>query len=169
MTNSLLDSLPATALVLLIGPAGSGKSTLSASLPADAVVSLDALRRTVCGDAGAQGATAEAVRLQDEIVRARLGEGLLTVLDSTNVEVAVRARYVAMARHFGRPVAALVLATDLATCLARNARRVGSSRVPEGVLRWQHALAAEALTGLAVEGFSKVFTISGTPTNSTGS
>ncbi|MFE2911382.1 AAA family ATPase [Kitasatospora indigofera] len=147
---------PVGALFVLIGPAGCGKSTLVSGLPSNTVVSLDELRRQVCGDPGDQSATAAAVELQNRLLEQRLGAGLPTVLDSTNVESRVRADLLARAKRHGRPAVAVRFSTGLDDCLARNARRVGSSRVPEDVVRRQHALAVEAGPGLVREGFARV-------------
>ena len=68
-----LDGIADDALVLLIGPAGAGKSTwAAANVPPEAVISSDELRALVAGDAADQGATADAFRLLHGIVRARL-------------------------------------------------------------------------------------------------
>ncbi len=53
--------IPSDALVILIGAAGSGKSTLAARhFPAEAILSSDAYREAVSGDASDQAATDEA-------------------------------------------------------------------------------------------------------------
>ncbi|WP_371484813.1 AAA family ATPase [Kitasatospora sp. NBC_00315] len=144
-------------LTVLIGPAGSGKSTFTHAVPSGEVISLDALRALVTGgDAGDQASTAEAVQLQNLLLDARLRRGRTVYCDSTNVEQAVRARLVERARLNGRPRLAIVFTTPLDLCLRRNSQRPANRRVPENVLRWQHQLAVESLPGLADEGFDEV-------------
>ncbi|WP_052390988.1 AAA family ATPase [Streptomyces sp. NRRL B-24484] len=144
-------------MIVLIGPAGSGKSTFASSQPSDHVVELDSLRALVTGgDAGDQGATAEAVKIQDIVVTARLVRANPLVIDSTNAEARVRAHLLQQARLYGRRTRAVVFVTPLEECLRRNAERPASRRVPDDVLRWQHQLVAEALPGLTDEGFDEV-------------
>ncbi|MBP0453996.1 AAA family ATPase [Kitasatospora sp. RG8] len=144
-------------LVVLIGPAGSGKTTYTRAVPSSQVVSLDDLRALVTGgDPGDQSATAAAAQIHDLVLEGRLLRGRTVVCDSTNVEAAVRARLVERARRHGRPLLAIVMTTPLDTCLRRNSERPPTRRVPDDVLRWQHQLATEALPGLADEGFDEV-------------
>ncbi|MFI8909064.1 AAA family ATPase [Streptomyces albidoflavus] len=83
--------------------------------------------------------------------------GATLYLDSTNVEVHMRADLVERARRHNRPIAALRFLPDLSTCLARNAQRPPSRRVPPDTLRWQHHLAREATPdALLREGFTAV-------------
>ncbi|MGW2255475.1 AAA family ATPase [Kitasatospora sp. NPDC001660] len=144
-------------LVVLIGPAGSGKSTYARAVPSSQVVSLDDLRALVTGgDAGDQDATAEAVQIHDLVLEARLRRNRTVVCDSTNVEQAVRARLVERARRHGRRLLAIACTAQLDLCLRRNSLRPPSRRVPYDIVRWQHQLAVEALPGLAAEGFDEV-------------
>ncbi|MEU4496984.1 ATP-binding protein [Streptomyces sp. NPDC023998] len=148
-------------LVVPVGPGGSGKSRFAAMFPSSWVVCLDELRERVCGDAGDQSATGEAVALQNLLIPARLTRGLTTVVDSTNVEARVRLGLVDQAQQHGRPVAAVVFLTDLDTCKARNSRRPANRRVPSPVLRRQHEQTAAAVPLLADEGFTDIRTVGG--------
>src|SRR5258706_10982325 len=84
--------IPVPGLVVLIGAAGAGKTTLAARLfePSD-LVSSDALREAVSGDPTNQRATRPAFRILHGEVRRRLATGLLVVVDATNVEPTARA------------------------------------------------------------------------------
>ncbi len=153
-------------LVVLLGPAGSGKSTLAGQI-ADAgqVISLDGLRGIVSGDECDQGATGDAVAALHLLTEARLRRGLATVIDATNVEAPARQPLLAIARRRPAPAVAVVMATPLEECLARNASRPGPApgarwgrRVPEPVVRAQHRQLLEALPSLAAEGFDRVLT-----------
>ena len=75
-------ALPADALVLLIGPAGSGKTSLAARLfQPDAVLSSDALRAELSGDPANQAVSRLAFRLLHDRASRRLAAGRLTVID----------------------------------------------------------------------------------------
>lgn len=119
-------AIPDPALVVLVGPAGSGKTTFAARHfgPAE-ILSSDAFRALVSGDEADQGATRAAFgRLHRELER-RLAKGRLTVVDATNVERAARRGLLARARAAGVPAVAIVLDLPPAVVLARNAARSG--------------------------------------------
>ncbi len=102
--------------MVLVGPAGAGKSTYAAGYRPQAVLSRDALRGVIAGDESDQ-------------------------LPATTAAAE-----------------ALLFRVPLATCLARNAAR--SRRVPEGVLRAEHAAAAAVTpVQLAAEGWQRVVVV----------
>ncbi|MEJ8654906.1 AAA family ATPase [Streptomyces sp. MS1.AVA.3] len=149
------------ALVVAVGPGGSGKSRFASVFPTDWVVSLDELRGRLAGDEGEQAVTPQAVQLQDVLVATRMEFGKTTVLDSTNVESRVRAALVAKARRFNRPVVAVVFLTGLGHCGSRNHRRTANRRVPHDTVRWQYEQTRLALPLLAGEGFTEIRTVGG--------
>jgi protein phosphatase len=149
---------PQDALVLLIGPAGVGKSTWARQqVPAGVVISSDRLRALVSGQADDQSATADAFRSLHMIVRARLKRGLLTVVDATNVTAGARRSLAAMAADSGRPTIAVVFELSLADNLARNAART-ERRVPDDVVRKHHQQMATTLARLPHEGYVAIET-----------
>lgn len=116
--------VPDPALILLIGAAGSGKSTLAARLFApDEVLSSDAFRALIAGDAADQRATGPAFRALGRALERRLGMGLLTVVDATNVRAADRRPWIKAARRHGVPVAAIVFDLPRNEIQAQNASR----------------------------------------------
>jgi protein phosphatase len=146
-------TVPADALVLLVGPAGCGKSTLAARLfPPRAILSSDAFRALVADDESDQAATPDAFRVLHAAAAGRLRRGLLTVIDATNLLAASRRPLLRLAEQHGRPRVAIVLDTPLAVCLDRAAARAGRS-VPPEVVRRHHARLAPALRELATEGY----------------
>jgi predicted kinase len=164
VTAVVLPGVDAPALVLLIGAAGSGKSTLArAHYRPEQIVSLDALRAVVADDDCDQGATADAVTVMHTIVTARLSRGLTTVVDATNGVPSERAVLLAIAARHAVPTAAVVVDTDLDTCLARQHDRPGplpgrrwGRAVPESVIRNQHARTLASLSVLPGGGVATV-------------
>lgn len=151
--------------VLLIGAAGSGKSTLAGQMAAagDQVLSIDALCQLASGDPYDREATAAAISALHLLAEARLRRGLTVIVDAANTLAADRRPLVAMARRHGRPAVAVIMATPLSECLARNARRPApapgrrwGSRVPEETVRAQYRQAQQALPLLAAEGLGHV-------------
>ncbi|WP_128977365.1 ATP-binding protein [Streptomyces roseicoloratus] len=148
--------LPENALVVLIGASGAGKSTLARTWPASQVLSLDALRGTVSDDPGDQAATADAADVLKLILERRMARRLNTVVDSTNVEEAIRAELVMTAKKYGVPTVAVVVSTPLPLCLQRQQPRPANRRVPDDVVRRQHAAMTSSHQNLAREGFTQV-------------
>jgi len=152
-------SLARDALVLLVGASGSGKSTFAARhFAPDEILASDDLRAAASGDPGDQSATAVAFALLHRALERRMGDGVLTVIDATNVQAWARARLLAAARRHHRPGTAIVFDVPLDTCLDRNRRRAGR-RVPEAVVRRQHARMRSSLSMLAKEGFTAVWVL----------
>jgi predicted kinase len=149
--------IPHRALVVLVGPAGSGKSTFAARHfgPAQ-IVSSDAIRERLSGDASDQTRNKVVFRLDDEVA-ALLRTGGAAVVDATSVERHARRSLIRVAERAQAPAVAIVLALPLAVVLARNARREGRP-VPDDVVRRQwHALERSLRDGaLETEGFAAV-------------
>ena len=116
--------LPDRSLVILVGAAGAGKSTLAARLfEPDEIVSSDALRAAVSGSEADQRASGLAFRILHRIVEGRLAKGETTVVDATNTKAEHRLPLITRARHAGVPVTAIVLDLPTQTVLAQNAAR----------------------------------------------
>jgi predicted kinase len=149
--------LPDPSLVLLIGAAGSGKTTLAARLFAlDEIVSSDALRAVVSGDEADQTVSGIAFRILHRTVTRRLAAGRLTVVDATNSTPSLRRPLVARARAAGFPAVAIVLDLDPEQVRAQNA---GRPRVVDAAVVDRHLAAVRATidgASLADEGFDPV-------------
>lgn len=147
--------IPDSALVLLIGASGSGKSTFaSRHFDAHAVISSDQLRGALAGDEADQQATEAAFGRLHQWLDARLAAGALAVVDATNVEWMRRTELASRARHHGRPTIAIAFDLPLDLCLARNAAR--QRIVPAAVIRRQHDELRRSLDRLDLEGFRAV-------------
>jgi alkanesulfonate monooxygenase SsuD/methylene tetrahydromethanopterin reductase-like flavin-dependent oxidoreductase (luciferase family)/predicted kinase len=139
-------ALPDPALVVLVGPAGSGKSVWAAErYRADEVVSSDRLRALVGSGEHDLEASTDAFALLDQIVAARLRRGLTAVVDTLGLDSGRRRGYLELARSNGMPAIAVLVDTDPAECRRRN--RTRDQPVPatalEGQLRRMRAVVAE--------------------------
>ncbi len=152
-------ALVAGTLVVLIGAAGSGKSTWAKRHFGDSeVVSTDAMRALVGEGENDQRANRDMFAIFDAVLLARVRRRLTTVIDSTALEAERRAHYLELGQRFGVPVVAIIFRADAQTCLVRNAER--ERRVPQDVIR-AHVAAVAALTSdvLRSEGFIDVIDI----------
>jgi alkanesulfonate monooxygenase SsuD/methylene tetrahydromethanopterin reductase-like flavin-dependent oxidoreductase (luciferase family)/predicted kinase len=144
-----VERLPDPALVVLVGASGSGKSTWAEARYRSAeIVSSDDLRGVVGSGRHDLEASRDAFALLDQIVAARLGRGLSTVVDTLGLEPERRRGYLALAREAG--MTAVVVGFDIAPelCRARNAQR--DRPVPARVLAEQlrsYTATAEVLPG----------------------
>jgi protein phosphatase len=149
--------LPDPSLVVLIGAAGDGKSTLAARLFApEEVLSSDALRAVVSGDEADQSASAVAFRILHRTLARRLALRQLTVVDATNTAATVRRPLVVRARAAGLPTAAIVLDFDPKLVRSQNAGRqriVGRDVVDRHLAGVRQSVDGG---GLADEGFDQV-------------
>lgn len=150
--------IPEPCVVVLIGAAGAGKSTLAARhfAPSE-ILSSDAFRAMVSGDESDQRATRTAFSILHRQLAKRLLGGRTTVIDATNVTRYARRAILRAAAASRVPVVAIVLDLDPDLVLARNAGR-GGRVVPEAAVRHQltHLGRATAPGVLEHEGFAAV-------------
>ena len=158
----MLLRIPERSLVLLIGAAGSGKSTFARKHFANTeIVSSDALRAVVSDDEGDQSASADAFQLLRLIAAKRLRRGKLTVIDATNVQRTARRGLLALAAQSSTPATAIVFDLPVPICLARNQARP-SRPVGAEVVEKQVAELVSSLRDLGTEGFLKVYVMDNT-------
>jgi len=142
-------------LVVLVGAAGSGKSTFAARhFDPSEVLSSDAFREILTGDAADQRATKTAFSIIHRGVSKRLVAGRTVVVDATNVEVHARRGLLSRARLAGAPAIAIVFALPRDVVLARNAARQG--RVVDPAIVERHLDRLEASLPARDEGFVQV-------------
>jgi alkanesulfonate monooxygenase SsuD/methylene tetrahydromethanopterin reductase-like flavin-dependent oxidoreductase (luciferase family)/predicted kinase len=153
-----MGTMPDPALVVLIGPSGSGKSTWAAEryLPRE-IVSSDALRGVVGSGEHDLDASADAFSLLDQIVAARAGRRLTTVIDTLGLDPHRRAGYLEIARRAGLPAVAVIFDADQATCRGRNRSR--DQPVPAQVLTAQLRRMRGLRAEVAAEGWDQVLRV----------
>lgn len=167
----MLLSIPELALVLLVGPRGTGKSTFVARhfLPGQ-VVSLPSIRAMICDSPERLESTGDAIDMQAMLVEMRLAWSRLTVIDGTNLRLRTRQNFLSLARKHHVPVVAIVFD------LPNEARANGLTKSPpllseyDGFttatsqmlepLEEQIASLQEALPRLGQEGFHRVYFVS---------
>jgi protein phosphatase len=150
-------TIPDPALVLLVGPAGAGKSTFAAAhfKPVE-IVSSDHLRGLLSNDPADQDASAEAFRILALLVDGRLKRRLTAVVDATSLRAANRARYRAIAARHEVPVIAIAFDLPDAAYHARNRGR--RDRVVEaGIIDRQVEQMAQTMAALPSEGYSALY------------
>ncbi|NLX07013.1 MAG: AAA family ATPase [Phycisphaerae bacterium] len=125
-------------LVVLMGPAGSGKSFFARRFfRRSQAVSSDRCREMIIDDPRVQRVSGDAFELFYTIVEMRAKYGRLTVADATHLAAEYRARHLKIAERYSRPVYLIVFEAPLETCLERNRGR--RRRVEEEVIRTQYA------------------------------
>lgn len=154
------DGLPDPALVVLVGPAGSGKSHWAAArYRAVEVVSSDALRGVVGSGTADLDATDDAFAVLDLVVRARLSRGLTTVVDTLGLDDDRRRGYLALAREHRVPAVVVLVATPEALCRSRNGAR--DRPVPAPALARQARRSREVADLVREEGWDVVHEVDG--------
>src|SRR5580704_5448298 len=115
-------AIPELAVVALVGPSGSGKSSFARKhfLPTE-ILSSDFCRGLVSDDENSQAATNDAFDVLHYIAAKRLAAGRLVAVDATNVQAEARRPLVALAREYHCLPVAIVLDMPERLCLDRNA------------------------------------------------
>ena len=149
--------IPELSLVLLIGASGSGKSTFAKKhFNQQEIVSSDRCRGIVSNDENNQSATKDAFDLLHYIISKRLKNGLLTVVDATNVQKEARKSLIQIAREYHTLPVAIVLDTPQQICEARNQERPDRN-FGNHVIRQQKQQLRRSLKGLKREGFRQIY------------
>ena len=152
--------LPDPALVVLVGVAGSGKSTWAlAHYRRAELVSSDELRGIVGSGPADLDASDDAFDLLERIVAARLSRGLTTVVDTLGLDPVRRLAWRDAARAVGMAAVVVLVDTPGEECRRRNALR--DRPVPAVVLADQVRRVTAARDVVAGEGWDALEVVSG--------
>lgn len=148
--------IPELAVVALVGPSGSGKSSFARKhfLPTE-VLSSDFCRGLVSDAENSQAATNDAFEVLYFIACKRLAAGKLVVIDATNVQTEAREPIVALARQYHCIPVAIVFDLPEKLCHERNRKRADRDFGPH-VVRQQSQQLRRCLRNLEREGFRRV-------------
>jgi len=149
-------TIPELAVVALVGPSGSGKSSFARKhfRPTE-VLSSDFCRGLVSDEENSQAATNDAFEVLYFIASKRLTAGKLVVIDATNVQAEARKPIIALARQFQCIPVAIVFDLPEKLCHERNRNRSDRDFGPH-VIRQQSQQLRRSLRNLQREGFRRV-------------
>lgn len=151
----MIIQIPRRTLLVLCGPAGSGKSTFAAERFAETmIVSSDHCRALICDDVTNQQVSRDAFDLFYYIMRKRLFQGRFTVADSTALLPDARHKLRGLAREHGYLACLLIFDISAATCLERDRGR--TRMVGEQVLAYHAGLLQQTLLVASGEGWDEV-------------
>lgn len=149
-------TIPRPALVILCGPAGSGKSTFARRhFRPTAIVSSDRCRAMIADRESDISVSGEAFELFHFIIGLRLRRRRLTVADSTAVRREARRDLLQIARRHGAPAVLILFDVSEERAYAHDTGRV--RRVGRPVIREQWERLQEALRTVHEEGFDRVY------------
>jgi protein phosphatase len=138
MSTNKTIQIPELSLVVLIGATGSGKSSFAKRhFKATEIVSSDDCRGMVSDDENNQAASADAFALARYITGLRLKNGLITVIDATNVQEEARKDWIKLAKEYHCLPVAIILNMPEKVCAQRNAlrpdRNFGAHVIPQHI------------------------------------
>jgi predicted kinase len=151
--------VPRRTLLVLCGPAGSGKSTFAAQRfrPTE-IVSSDYCRALICDDETNQRVNRDAFDLFHYIIHKRMFQGRFTVADSTALNPEARRKLRELSRQHGYFACLLIFNVSSATCLERNRGRL--RKVDEQVIPYHDRLLQQTLLDAPNEGWEQVYVLS---------
>jgi len=149
--------IPEFSLVVLIGVSGSGKSSFAKKhFKRTEILSSDECRALTSDDENKQSATDDAFDILYYIAGKRLKNGLLTVIDATNVQKESRKGIIELSRTYHCLPIAIVLDLPENICEERNKNRADRN-FGGYVIRQQKQQLKKSIRGLKDEGFRHVF------------
>lgn len=159
-----MDTLPIIklsrrTLLVLAGPAGSGKSTFARRRFAPTmIVSSDYCRALVCDDENNQRVSRDAFDLFYYIIHKRMFQGRFTVADSTALQPETRQRLLDLAHRHGYLTCLLIFNVPEKISRARNQQR--ERKVEEQVHSYHAGLLQQTLQAAPHEGWDRLYILS---------
>src|SRR6266481_9168188 len=155
MTTPHIIKIPRRTLLVLCGPAGSGKSTFAAQrFIATNIVSSDHCRAMICDDENNQQVNRDTFDLFHYIIQKRLLLGRFTVADSTALYPAARGKLRELSRRSGYLGCLLIFNIPPEICLKRDKMR--QRIVGEQVVAYHTGLLQRTLQDAPHEGWEQV-------------
>lgn len=165
--------IPQRSLIVLCGPAGSGKSTFARTfieehqaqdIKATAIVSSDSCRALVCDDEAMRNFDATQQRqiqqntfeLFYSILAKRLALGLLSIADTLSLHENVRHALLEIARKLNIHTCLVVFNSSLQTCLEQNRHRARTHIIPEQMIAYQVEQLQQVLLSIPHEGWDQI-------------
>ncbi len=147
--------IPELSLVVLIGPAGSGKSTFAArQFRPTEVLESDAFRAMVADDPTDLEASPDAFEILHLVAAKRLAAGRLTVIDATNVQPQARRPLIELAHRYHCVPVAIAFELPEPICQQWNGQR--ERMVPRQAVHRHAEQLRRSLGQLRREGFRVV-------------
>jgi len=142
---------------MLVGASSSGKSTFARKhFKPTEIVSSDLCRGLVSDDENSLAASGDAFELARFITAKRLKNGLLTVIDATNVQESARKDWIRLAREYHVLPVAIVINMPDTVCEERHAARADRN-FGKHVIPQQIGQLHRSLRTLKPEGFRHVY------------
>jgi predicted kinase len=155
MNTPHIITIPPRTLLVLCGPAGSGKSTFATQRFSETtIVSSDHCRAMICDDENNQNVNRDTFELFHLIIQKRLSLGRFTVADSTALQPDARRKLRDLSRHFGYFGCLLIFNIPPEICLERNKSR--HRPVEERVIPYHADLLQHAILDTPREGWELI-------------
>ncbi len=155
MNTQRIITIPHRTLLVLCGPAGSGKSTFATQrFATTTIVSSDHCRAMICDDENNQKVNRDTFELFHLIIQKRLSLGRFTVADSTALHPDARRKLRDLSRHFGYFGCLLIFNIPPEICLERNKSR--HRLVEERVIPYHTGLMQRAILDTPQEGWDLI-------------
>lgn len=149
--------VPELSLVVLIGVSGSGKSSFAKKhFKRTEILSSDECRALVSDDENSQSATIDAFDVLYYIAGKRLKNGLLTVIDATNVQKESRKGLIELGKTYHCLPIAIVLDLPVKLCEERNQNRP-DRKFSSHLIYQQNQQLKKSIRGLKDEGFRNIY------------
>jgi protein phosphatase len=156
MNTPHIMTIPRRTLLVLCGPAGSGKSTFAAQRFSETtIVSSDHCRAMICDDENNQKVNRDTFELFHLIIQKRLLLGRFTVADSTALQPEARRKLRTLSRNYGYFGCLLIFNIPPQICLERNKSR--QRLVEENVIPYHANLLQRAILDTPQEGWESIY------------
>lgn len=135
-------------LTVMCGLPASGKSSyIRKKHQGTTVISLDGIRKEICGNEGDQSKNEMAVRIAKERLRVAFRQGVDVVYDATSLRTDFRTKVTNLAADYGYMSEIVVMLVDAKTCAQRDKERgrtVGEDKIKDMANLFQYPILTES-------------------------